>query len=318
METGDHGAFNSWGRDRFWRTDYKQMDSLTQANPSLIKLDVISPIILRNNRFRCDNGWDIDLDDGSSNYLIYNNVCLNGGIKLREGFFRTVKNNIIINNTLHPHVWFPRSHDNFINNIVFDAYKPIMVNGWGDTIDHNLFLDSASLSFAQKNGTDMHSKVGDPFFIHPKSGNYQVMANSPALQVGFKNFPMDQFGVTNPRLKKKAKAPPVPQRLFTQIIYASETPFEWNGALIKKLSGLGARSATGMAEEKGVHVLDVKAGSQAAGYGFRKNDVILQVDEKVVINPKDVITNFSASKWKGAIDVLIFRNQKELMLKVKL
>jgi hypothetical protein len=34
------------------------------------------------------------LDDGSSNYQIYNNLCLNGGIKLREGFYRTVENNI--------------------------------------------------------------------------------------------------------------------------------------------------------------------------------------------------------------------------------
>jgi hypothetical protein len=25
------------------------------------------PIIFRNNRWRCDRGWDIDLDDGSSN-----------------------------------------------------------------------------------------------------------------------------------------------------------------------------------------------------------------------------------------------------------
>ena len=40
---------------------------------------------------------DIDLDDGSSNYHIYNNICLNGGLKLREGFYRTVENNIIIN-----------------------------------------------------------------------------------------------------------------------------------------------------------------------------------------------------------------------------
>ncbi len=43
-------------------------------------------VILRNNRWRCDHGWDIDLDDGSTNYHIYNNLTLNGGIKLREGF----------------------------------------------------------------------------------------------------------------------------------------------------------------------------------------------------------------------------------------
>lgn len=29
--------------------------------------------------FECANGWDIDLDDGSSNYLITGNLCLKGG-----------------------------------------------------------------------------------------------------------------------------------------------------------------------------------------------------------------------------------------------
>lgn len=105
-ETGDHGSFNSWGRDRFWHPHRQVMDSLVNAEASLILADVTSPIVLRYNRFRCDRGWDIDLDDGSGNYHIYNNLCLNGGIKLREGFYRVVENNIIVNNSFHPHVWF--------------------------------------------------------------------------------------------------------------------------------------------------------------------------------------------------------------------
>ena len=51
--------------------------------------------MLHNNRWRCDHGWDIDLDDGSSNYHIYNNLCLNGGIKNPRRIQRTVENNII-------------------------------------------------------------------------------------------------------------------------------------------------------------------------------------------------------------------------------
>ena len=27
--------------------------------------DAMHTTIIRNNRFRCDHGWDIDLDDGS-------------------------------------------------------------------------------------------------------------------------------------------------------------------------------------------------------------------------------------------------------------
>ena len=39
--------------------------------------------IMRYNRWRCDHGWDVDLDGGSTNYHIYGNLCLNGGQKLR-------------------------------------------------------------------------------------------------------------------------------------------------------------------------------------------------------------------------------------------
>jgi hypothetical protein len=105
-ESGDHGSFNSWGRDRYWHPDKKLLDSIVENNFEITMLDVVNPITIRNNRMRCDHGWDIDLDDGSSNYLIYNNLCLNGGIKLREGVNRVVENNILINNTFHPHVWF--------------------------------------------------------------------------------------------------------------------------------------------------------------------------------------------------------------------
>jgi hypothetical protein len=33
-ETGDHGSFNSWGRDRFWLPDIKQVDALVAAHRS--------------------------------------------------------------------------------------------------------------------------------------------------------------------------------------------------------------------------------------------------------------------------------------------
>ena len=77
------------------------------------------------------------MDDGSSNYRIYNNLCLSGGLKLREGFYRTVYNNIMLNNGFHPHVWFKNSHDVFRHNIVMQAHQDIQVNFWGDTVDYN-------------------------------------------------------------------------------------------------------------------------------------------------------------------------------------
>ncbi len=122
LETGDHGSFNSWGRDRFWDPDVNKMDQELTANPDLPSLDMMEPNVIRNNRWRCDHGWDVDLDDGSSNYQIYNNLLLNGGLKLREGYHRTVTNNIMVNNGLHPHVWPRHSEDVVKQNIFFTAH----------------------------------------------------------------------------------------------------------------------------------------------------------------------------------------------------
>ena len=110
-ETGDHGSFNSWGRDRFWGLAGLDLndDRFWEAEKNVPVLDAVKTVIMRNNRWRCDHGWDVDLDDGSSNYEIRNNLCLNGGIKNREGFFRVVENNIMVNNGFHPHVWYKHS-----------------------------------------------------------------------------------------------------------------------------------------------------------------------------------------------------------------
>ena len=72
--------------------------ALAEENPALYLLDAQKTTVIRNNRFQTAHGWDIDLDDGSSNYHIYNNLCLQGGLKLREGFGRVVENNILVNN----------------------------------------------------------------------------------------------------------------------------------------------------------------------------------------------------------------------------
>jgi len=186
-------------------------------NRKLPLLDVVKPVILRNNRWRCDHGWDIDLDDGSTRYEIRDNLCLNGGLKNREGFNRVVENNIIVNNSFHPHVWFGNSGDIFRCNIVFTTYHPIgMKQPWGREVDHNLLhhrgQTAAHLAteLQQQSGRDRHSFEADALFVDPAKGDYRVRHGSPALKLGFQNFPMDQFGVQKPSLKALARTPVLP------------------------------------------------------------------------------------------------------------
>jgi hypothetical protein len=209
METGDHGSFNSWGRDRYWGLEGAPAEEL----PSLALLDIVKPNIIRNSRWRCDHGWDVDLDDGSSNYEIYNNLFLNGGLKLREGFHRRVRNNITVNNGLHAHVWYANSGDVVTGNIWTTAYPPPiqMPSGkWGKEVDRNFFMTEADRTKYVGRGWDLNSLFGDPLFVDPAKGDYRVRDGSPALKLGFQNFPMDQFGVQSPRLKAIARTPVLP------------------------------------------------------------------------------------------------------------
>ncbi|MDR1895818.1 MAG: right-handed parallel beta-helix repeat-containing protein, partial [Prevotellaceae bacterium] len=256
-ETGDHGSFNSWGRDRFWHPSGHVFDSLLQtSHKELILADVIETVVIRNNRFRCDRGWDIDLDDGSTNYHIYNNLCLNGGLKLREGFYRVVENNILINNTLHRHVWLRDNGNVVTRNIVLFPYeRPSGHDTKGALIDYNIFTDSAAFKVARKYGTDANSIVTAVEFVDPASGDFRVSNNSTEVfRMGFQNFAMDRFGVKSDRLKALAEKPQMPVPVITYNKNTGSETLTWGIAQIKNLETLGERSATGMDSERGVYV----------------------------------------------------------------
>lgn len=314
-ETGDHGSFNSWGRDRYWHPDKKIMDSIVENNYDLALADVVKPIIIQNNRFRCDHGWDIDLDDGSNNYIIRNNLCLNGGIKLREGVNRIVENNIMVNNTFHPHVWFKNSNDVFRHNIVFTGYAPIHIDVWGKETDYNVFPDSASLKEAQGRGTDKNSVYGGFNFINPKTGDFRIKEGSIALSVGFKNFDMNSFGVVSPRLKALSKKVTIPAIIPLNNEETNEI-IDFMGAKVKNLTTLGEQSATGMDDIRGVLVVEVTAGSDASKF-LQVNDVILAFNSRKTNNLDDLL-EVQKLAVVGTIETVIFRNQKEVKKRVEL
>ncbi|MCL5129576.1 chitobiase/beta-hexosaminidase C-terminal domain-containing protein [Algibacter sp. L4_22] len=224
-ETGEHGPFNSWGRERQWRgsrgTDEQFLKELT-------KLDAIDNVIIRNNRIAnyrksiSAGNWTIDLDDGSSYFEIYNNLNLGSTIKLRDGMERKVFNNITVSAVpLGWHVWPKNSEDEIYKNIfvisgalpgkneptkkfIRDVGLPTETK-WSEHYDNNMYwninhpndfdiIDGVGLKSWQEKGYDINAVSGNPLFVNPSEGNYQVQENSEALKLGFKNFPMDQFG----------------------------------------------------------------------------------------------------------------------------
>lgn len=317
LETSDHGAFNSWGRDRFWHPNRSVMNTLTTDNPEMPYWDAIHTTVIRFNRFRCDHGWDIDLDDGSSNYIVSNNVCLNGGIKLREGFYRTVENNIMVNNSFHPHVWFHNSGDIFRKNVMMTGYKDIRLAAWGKEVDANLFPNEKTLKKAQENGTDSKSIFGPPMFKDPENGDYTLAENSPAFKIGFQNIPMDKFGVQTPNLKAIAKTPdfPVIWSVNRSHKEASIT-MNWLGANIKNIETLEERSASGLNKTAGVILLKIAKESILAASPLKAGDVIIESEGEEINQIKDLMHVYQGHNWKGKLHIKVVRNQKPIALTV--
>ncbi len=291
-ETSDHGSFNSWGRDRYWHLN----NSPGSAELSkLALLDAVKPNIIRNSRWRCDHGWDVDLDDGSSNYEIYNNLFLNGGLKFREGFHRRAWNNIAVNSALRAHVWYEDSEDVVTNNIWGSAYQTTTptFKRWGKEVDYNFFTTQQTDRLrGSDRGWDAHSLVGDPMYVNPVAGDFRVKDGSPALKLGFINFPMDQFGVQNPKLKDIARTPEIPavgakpEKKSNKHIQSDTT---WQGAVVRNMEG-EEFSVYGVPRESGGVVLkSVPAASPLAKAGLQNEDLIQSVNGKAVRSVRDLL-----------------------------
>jgi hypothetical protein len=325
-ETGDHGSFNSWGRDRFWRPNIDEVNAWVKQAPELPLLDVVKPIVLANNRWRCDHGWDIDLDDGSSNYIITNNLCLHGGIKNREGFGRVVENNVMVDNGYHPHVWFAESGDIFRRNIIWTDYRPANMHRppWGAEMDFNLVQNFGATTNApatqlqQQSGRDEHSIVADAQFVDPAHGDYRVKDGSPALALGFVNFPMNQFGVQKPELKAVARVPQLPQPKMPAPPSAARdaAPVTWLGASVRNIADEGEMSAFGLPGVTGVLVLDVPVESALAKAGLRKNDVILSVNGGKTADTAALLRQAPALPAGSSLKIGVSRDQKETVVQL--
>ena len=167
LETSDHGPFNAWGRDRAWCLSQSHGPYTADRGVDAwdVLVDAMEPVIVRNNFFDEKSGWGLDLDDGASNYKIYNNISIGGvSMKLREGAHRQVYNNIWFMARGAPcfHVGNNFNHDRYFNNITvmdpgdaewpsgwpwwpqmtYSVIAPPAIGPWFDEIDRNCFYTS--------------------------------------------------------------------------------------------------------------------------------------------------------------------------------
>ncbi|MDF7806314.1 right-handed parallel beta-helix repeat-containing protein [Pontiellaceae bacterium B12219] len=332
LETHDHGAFNGWGRDQIWHNASPSGPTERDENgkplisyyiekyPNAPRWDAYQTSILRNNRMHCEHGWDIDLDDGCTNYELYNNLCLFGGLKTREGFYRIVTNNVIVGRLGYTcNVPYPKpTYDIFERNIIWapTVYSSSNPGLWGGVRNHTFVHNpeatetGPAVALQKETFDDAESLYGNAAFVAPADGNFRVKAGSPALQTGFKNFPMTGFGVTSPELRKSAGTPPV--KLPTKAAsnrYRKVPAKEVCGAMVKSLDSEAELTATGMHERIGVFLINVPPDSELAAYGFKSDDVVLFVDGTSTPGLREFSRIFSKLK-PGSHNAKVWRAQE--------
>lgn len=127
---------------------------------------------------------------------------------------------------------------------------------------------------------------------------------------------MDEFGVTSPRLKRMASKPRMPK--VVSAVYSDEAKIEtWQDVKIKDLTTLGERSATGMDSERGVYVISVDP-LGGMHTNLRTNDVIFSVEGRSVANMKEFYEVLKNYKSGNAVELGVFRSQKEMKCRVVL
>ncbi len=332
LETSDHGAFNSWGRDRFWysaspngprdldKDGVPVISSVIKRFPNIMLWDAYQTTTIRNNFMMCDNGWDIDLDDGSTNYDIYNNLCLRGGLKTREGYHRNVYNNIIFKHYTC-NVPYPKpSYDRCYANIILGGtYKSTIATLWSGLRDYNLFhnpeMKTPVKATAISNWTqdDKNSIVADAKFIDAKNGNFKVAINSPAIGLGFRNFSVTGFGVIAEHLRKMAPEPEIilPASYFNNVRTEEKEENVFDASFTSldtesKLTAYGARSIGGAI------ILKLPAHSKLYKLGFKLDDVVLQVGGTRIYNARDFAKASTLFAEGKTYTVEVLRGQEEI------
>jgi hypothetical protein len=186
-------------------------------------------------------GWGLYTDEGSSYILLENNLVYNtttGTFHQHYGRENQVVNNILAYSHT-PQIIRSREEDHisfiFERNIVFYNNGKLLGSTWKNDqwkIDHNLYWNEAgpvdfqgqTLVDWQARGHDQHSVIADPLFVDPHNANFNLQPDSPALDLGFKPFPLDQAGLYGDKawtdkpnqIERKPFTPPQPTAKATE------------------------------------------------------------------------------------------------------
>lgn len=181
--------------------------------------------VIRENLIRGRSDCAIRLDHGAMHCDVYNNIAIGSAIRILSGAHRNIYNNIWYDSS-EP-VGFltgdSGKNDRYHHNVAIinrdRVYDLVSSNQQGERvaeIDYNcIFQPKRSLSTPiasfrsrerfnattqcaladwQKLGYDQHSAFADPLIANPTGLEFRLLEHSPALKLGFVNFPSHQWG----------------------------------------------------------------------------------------------------------------------------
>ena len=141
----------------------------------------------------------------------------------------------------------------------------------------------------------------------------ELNPESKLFDLGWKNFPMDNFGVQKEALKRIAKQPELP--VVEKIKQEESKIFPFYGGQIKNIETDGEVSATGMHDKTGVLIVKVPDKDAIAAFGLKKGDVILKVNNEVVVNVNDILEKSEIIESKGKLKTIeVWRNQNSIIV----
>ncbi|MFC0674693.1 hypothetical protein [Brachybacterium hainanense] len=257
-ETEDHGPINTWGRDRFWTAALSPTERAAAA-----RWDILADTVIEANVIHHDGEWGIDLDDGSSSYLLLSNLLLNCGIKLREGYRRRADGNVLLRGSVHSHVSYAQARDVVTGNLfsASPAYRFIQ----GEPDRSGSLYDGGF--FAWERGTGIPDRPAWDTSGSDRSSAWGEKARELLAQVRPPcGVPMDDFlCIALERLT--APADPI------DAADPEEAAVLWDGIPLRPLADPLLASATGLMPFEGVYVDAAPAGS-----GLSPGDVLLDID----------------------------------------
>ena len=163
---------------------------------------------------------------------------------------------------------------------------------------------------ARQSGNDRHSLKGDALFSAPGLGDFSVRASSPALKLGFRNFPMDRFGVRSRHLKALSRTPDIPEVAGNRLEKRETVLVKKLGAEVRIAEDEGDLSVFGLMPEdlgRALVIVKVQKDGPCSSAGILPGDVLLMAGGNKVDGVEKLERLLPSS---GKLTVTVRRNQE--------